>query len=948
VALLTLALLAVAELPAATIAGKVSSLEGAAVPGAQIVVQQGNSEFSMTVMTAEDGSYSLPSLPAGLYTIVVTKLGYANFTQENVAVQGEGETVELQFRLRPAEQQTVVRGVEELNPNLFYVKLDTNEITRDLNRRGADPQFVREFRAQENYFGAQYGSPMRTVEWARTRSSLAGFHGSLYEAHQNSRLNARNFFTAGKLRPWRRNEYGGSVGGPLASERLAFDFAVSQTRDNGYINGNALVPLASERVPLTTDPRTFALVDRLLDGYPDEYPNLPQVSLRQLNTNAIRDIRSTGFSTSLAFRPNETDQLVVEQRFLDSTEEPFEFVIGQNPVTFLRPQSVHLTYSHLFSPQTLLRLSQNFDRLSVFLDATDRYKNLLAPLGLDVVPEVSFGHDLTRLGPGASYPRRRVENRFQSLAELSQARGNHALTFGVLVSRLQTNDLQSDNNRGAFSFGRDFGRTAVENFLYGTPTSFLLAIGDLYRGFRNWELAYYLHDRIRVTPALTLSVGLRHEIVTAPTEVNHLTSIPFPTDANNLSPQFGFAWNPGRGRTVLRGGYTIAFSSIFPVLYQRVRFNPPAVQVISTDNPDLFDPLRGADLRRSGLNLISSDLVAPYAHLYNFGIERELPANLSVRVGYLGSRTIKLPVNAVSNRARPVPGIPTTTGTINDRRPDPRYLEISTMQNLSIAYFDALQVAVDKRISRGLTWNVRYTFSKAINSTGTQNFANISGTGHTSTIEDDIVGDLKSLEQFDTPHAVTIGYRYELPWGGQRGIVSWFAGGWKVSGTTTFKSGTPTHFHTGSDSPGFGNVDGVGGDRPNLRNPAILGTSLDHPDTVGSLLALDTCRRPGDPGYGERYMACAYLDTNVQPGGRGNLGFQTFRQDGISNWNVALERDFVPREPLTLRFRAEFINFLNHAQFEGPDDEMGFEPFGKIINTANRGRVMQLLLRLQF
>jgi hypothetical protein len=178
--------------------------------------------------------------------------------------------------------------------------------------------------------------------------------------------------------------------------------------------------------------------------------------------------------------------------------------------------------------------------------------------------------------------------------------------------------------------------------------------------------------------------------------------------------------------------------------------------------------------------------------------------------------------------------------------------------------------------------------------------------------------------------------------------VSWFAGGWKVSGTTTFKSGTPTHFHTGSDSPGFGNVDGVGGDRPNLRNPAILGTSLDHPDTVGSLLALDTCRRPGDPGYGERYMACAYLDTNVQPGGRGNLGFQTFRQDGISNWNVALERDFVPREPLTLRFRAEFINFLNHAQFEGPDDEMGFEPFGKIINTANRGRVMQLLLRLQF
>jgi hypothetical protein len=440
-------------------------------------------------------------------------------------------------------------------------------------------------------------------------------------------------------------------------------------------------------------------------------------------------------------------------------------------------------------------------------------------------------------------------------------------------------------------------------------------------------------------------------VVTAPTEVNRLTEIPFPTDANNFSPQFGFAWNPRRGKTVLRGGYGIAFGSIFPVLYQRARFNPPAVQVIFAAAPSLLEPLRNVELRKSGLNLISPDMVAPYSHLYNFGIEQALPAELSLRIGYMGSRTFKLPVIAVSNRARPVAGIPTTTGTINERRPDPRYLEISTAQNGTIAYFDALQVAVDKRARQGLTWNVRYTFSKAINSTGTQSFANISGAGHTSTVED-IVRDMKSLEQFDTPQALTIGYRYEFPWArGARGILSWFPGGWKLSGTTTFKSGTPTHFHTGSDAPGFGNVDGVGGDRPNLLNPKIRGKSLDHPDTVRTLLALDTCKRPGDPmypDYKEPYMSCAYLDTNVPAGGRGNLGFQTFRQDGINNWNVAVERDFAVREPVTLRFRSEFINFFNHPQFEGPDDEMAFDTFGKIINTANRGRVIQFLLRLQF
>ena len=934
--LLAVALLAVVEMRGATLEGKVSDLEGAAVAGAQIVVQQGNSDFSMTAVTAEDGSYSLPSLPAGVYTILIKKQGYADLTQENVALASGNETVQMEFRLRPAEQQTVVRGVEELNPNLFYVKLDTNEILRDLNRRGADAQFLREFRAQENYFGAQYGHPLRTVEWAKPRSTLAGFHGSLSEAHQNNGLNARSFFTVGELGPWRRNEYGGAVGGPLASDRLAFDFAWSQTWDVGFINGNALVPKKEDLLlPTSSDPRTRAVIAALLHAFPNQLPNLPDVTARQLNTNGHRDIRSIAFSTRFDYRPNTTDQLVVEQRFLDSTEEPFEFVLGQNPDTFLRPQSVHLTYSHPFSPQTLLRLSTNLDRLSVFLDVTERYRDLLSPLGIRVVPDISFGHELTRIGPGPSFPRRRVENRFPVSGEVSQVRGRHLLTMGLLISRLQTNDLQSDNNRGLFSFGRDFGRSTIENFLLGRPTSFLVSFGDLYRGFRNWELAYYFDDRIRVTPTLTLSLGLRHEVVTAPVEVNHLTPIPFPTDANNLSPQFGFAWNPGRGRTVLRGGYTIAFSSIFPVLYQRARFNPPAVSVISVDNPDLLDPLRGIDLRaaarpRSALNLISSDMVAPYSHLYNFGIERELPADLSLRVGYLGSRTIKLPVNAVSNRARPVPGIPTTTATINQRRPDPRYLEVSTVVNGSIAYFDALQIAVDKRTGKGLTWNVRYTFSKAINTTGTQSFANISGTGHTSTVED-IVRDMKSLEQFDTPHALTIGYRYEFPWGsGGRGILSWFPGGWKVAGTTTFKSGTPVHIHTGSDSPGFGNVDGVGGDRPNLLNPAILGKSLDHPDTSTSIWRRE------------------YFDTNIAPGGRGNLGFQTFRQDGISNWNLALERDVVLREPVTLRFRAEFINFLNHAQFDGPDDEMAFEPFGKIINTANRGRVIQLLLRLQF
>ena len=110
-ALALLAFLLPPAASAANLAGRVSNLEGAAVPGAEITVQQNDSDFATTARTGEDGSYSLPSLPPGVYTIVIKKQGFADLTQENVALEGGNEIVQLQFRLRPAEQ-TVVRGVE--------------------------------------------------------------------------------------------------------------------------------------------------------------------------------------------------------------------------------------------------------------------------------------------------------------------------------------------------------------------------------------------------------------------------------------------------------------------------------------------------------------------------------------------------------------------------------------------------------------------------------------------------------------------------------------------------------------------------------------------------------------------------------------------------------------------------------------------------------------------
>lgn len=918
---------------AESLQGRVSDADGSPIAGAQVIIRQPDAKLSQTAVTREDGSYLLESLTPGIYVVTIRKTGYAELIQEKV-VASVGEPLRLDLRLRSTREQAVAAGGQELNPNVFVVKLDANELTRQIYTRGVNSQLISEFQSQENYYGAPYGYSLRKVDMARPGALLKSFHGSIYETHQNSLFNARSFFTVGALPASRRNDYGASAGGPLFRSKASLFVAWSQAADSGSINGNVQAPTPSERLPRSSDPAVNTYIARWLQAFPAQLPNLPSVSPRQLNINAPRDVRSTAISARFDYRPGSADQFAVEQRFLDSTEHPFEPVIGQNPVTFVRPQSVHLTHTHTFSPSTVARVSYNFDRLAVLLDLTDRYKNFLAPLGISTVPEISFGKngDLQNLGPGPTFPRKRVENRFYFSPGLTHVAGRHTLSAGFLISRIQINDLQSDNARGVFDFVPDFGRTAVQNFLLGTPTDYKLNVGNLYRGFRNWEHAAYFQDVFRPRPDWTFSLGVRYEVMTAPTEVNRLTAIPYHTDANNFAPQFGLAWNPGRGKMVVRAGYGITFGTVFPLLYQRLRFNPPAVRVITVDNPSVVNPLGGSVLEKSGLNLISPDFVAPYTHVYTLAIETQLPGGLLLRTGYMGNRTFKLPWNVITNRARPVPGIPLSTKTVNDRRPDPRYLEIDTVTNGAIAYYDAAQISLDKRLSHGLSWSLQYTFSKAIN-TGDDTFVDV-GLGRHASMDGNIVGNLKGPEAFDTPHAVTLGYRYQLPWaGGRRLMPSVLLGGWRFLGTFTYRSGVPYMVHTGSDSPGWGNVDGVGQDNPNILNPKILGKSVSHPDTSQSILRRE------------------YFDTNITPGGRGNIGFNAFRLDGTNNLNFAMEKDFNLRGTgdrlPSLQFRTEFYNFLNHPQFDTYGAHLANDLFGKITNTVNRGRIVQFTLRLR-
>jgi hypothetical protein len=556
---------------------------------------------------------------------------------------------------------------------------------------------------------------------------------------------------------------------------------------------------------------------------------------------------------------------------------------------------------------------------------------VLLPEPNAVGPRVRLGFQIEELGPDSQFPINRAQNSFRYGAQVAHQRGKHALVFGGDFTRFQLNGIETNNQRGYLTFTNNFGRSAIENLRFGTPSTYEVTIGELSRGFRNWSGSAYIADRWRLNSRVQLSYGVLYGFVGAPTEIRNRDRMPFDCDCNNFSPRVSTAAQLGRG-WIMRAGGTISFAPVQPVTYQQIRNNLPLVRYVQVQNPDLLDPLGGIDLNAAAIRvsptLLSPDLTSPYSHQYNFSLEKRILDRYNLRLGYVGSRSFKLINSFVMNRANSVPGVPLTLETVDIRRPDQRYYETKEIVNAGNAYFDAAVVTFAIPAHRGVTASVVYTFSKAIDEGAdfTSTAANKDLLSNRSQWQYETLTDRRGLSNFDSPHSLLVDLAWQIP----AGRSPWLKG-WQLSGAALWKAGTPCTLFIGSDSPGFGNVDGGPSDRPNILDPSILGVTVGDPNTATSVLRRDRFAyiRPGDV--------------------RGSVGRNTFRKSPIANLNASLSRRWTftraGREWST-QFRAEAYNLANTPQFDEPQRNLSSPSFGRITNTLNDGRVFQLGLRL--
>ncbi len=815
---------------------------------------------------------------------------------------------------------------------------------------------IREFRVESNAYSAEFGRNSGGQINVLTKSGANTVQGSVFAFHRNDALDARNYFDTDEKPDFRRNQFGATLGGPIARDRTFFFLGYEALIERLGKTIGTVVPDDNARLGLL--PSGPVLVSPVVAPYLAEYPRANGPSLGQglagytfpfsqrLDEHFVQGRLDYNLGAGNQFFARYT---------LDDTDQFLPTDYPQFPRNFIsRNQFFTAEYQRVLSPSTLgtTRLGYSRTRIGQNVQA-----NTAASLPTFVATRESLGNidigGLRRFGPQTSGNLRLVQNVFAFQSDVVHTRGRHVLKAGALAEHYQDNMVNPTFSRGIFSFA-DLGA-----FLGNRPATFvgLTPEAQFDRYWRFTLFGFYVQDDIQLTPRLTLNAGLRYEFSTLPEEkygrdsalpdLSASEAVVGPLYENptytNLSPRAGVAWDVfGDGRTALRAGYGLYFNTNnhqnLIVTVTNPPFTPRPVIVGPTFPNPPFDRAGAISIRP-----IQFDLENPRVHIYNVNVQREIWGRAAVTVGYAGSRGQHLLRSGDVNLAQP-------TGTTADGRPfiaagTPRinraFSTIELKSSDGDSWYNALIFEVRRRFHQGLAVQSSYTFSKTEDTTQASTFFSDATNGTTSALPEFIPDYNRGLSEFDIRHNWVLNFTWALPFGnnlgGAKGAV---LGGWNLSGIWTMRGGNPlTVFVTTNRSRSQWNPS---------RGPGI---GQDRPDYA--------------PGYGPDNAVLGrpeqWFDPNafaLQPAGTfGNTGRGDFTGPNLRTLDMALAKSARFGESARLELRLEAFNVLNRANFGIPelrafagtrDDEPTLATLGRITTTVTSARQMQVGVRVSF
>ncbi len=883
------------------------------------------------------------------------------------------------------------------------------------------PDAVSEFKVQTNNFSAEYGRTGGAIINVSVKSGTNDFHGALWDYFRNTKLNAVGYFKPANGKPvFQQNQFGGAYGGRIIRNKTFFfvdyegtrrttrtlSFLTLPTLDqrNGIFKTAAGAPMPiknpytgevyADGVVPSAQISAFAkkvfsqLPAPTTSGFANNYQALPRVP----TTDNKGDVRADHYFNSRLvgfFRYSHREYNQVDNPTIPL---PLGNDASNGNVNIINKQGAGgVTYT--LSPTSIIE-----GRLGITKSIGGKFPiqiglpNMLDAYGipgLPTDPSIAGGLNTQTISGYAAMGRRTSTPQFQNplvvnpKINFSKIFSAHALKLGYELQTIHTDVLDFSPQYGADTYGGQFSASAgsssnniynIADFLFGTRSAYSLTnvFTAKYRQRMNF---FYLQDDWKVSPKLTLNLGVRYEYATPQWEDgNHLANYDLATqkpfyakdgdmfdralvhpDRNNWAPRVGLAYRLTQ-KTVIRSGFGVSYVHFNRLGGENLlAYNPPTVITTTINNPlpttaacapdvaltncfrntqagytpTMIDVSR-VNLQNVSLRYTPTDIRTGYVMSWHFTIQRELAKDLLFDIAYVGNRANKLVILGDVNQARPQN--PGENVALNARRPYQAFGEMEISYGAGFSDYHALQAKLEKRFTGGFYLLNSFTYSRAIdNASGHLEVFN----GDNSRVNFNNLPGEKGPGGYNQPLNSTTTVVYDLPYGrGRRfgsksnGFLDAILGGWRGTVINTMGSGLPVNLNYGPASQfSVSNL-------PSYR-----------PDVLGDPLAPESARNIDN--YFNKANVLIPVSAS-RPNPFGNAGRNSVRSYAIYQTGLGLHKDFnLGSEKRKLEYRTEFFNLFNKTNFQAPNSTASSSAFGTIRSTFP-ARIIQMALRLQF
>ena len=975
-----LPLLAWAQPDRSSLSGAVTDSAGARIPGASVRAIQVDTGVVRETGTSSQGIYALNGLPVGRYTVTFSKPGFSEVRVQQVE-QGVGQARTLDAQLSvnaaadtanveeelvrletanaqvgasieqrqladlplngrnwssltalapgaidngPSDQRTIRFAGHGLDDNDFlFDGVDAsgilNQAQKEYVRLAIPLDSIAEFQVQSQNFNADIGMTAGGQISVASHSGANGFHGGLFDFFRSDALDARSPFDGASADPFLLNQFGANFSGPVIHDETFF-----------YANYEGLRQrLGQTQIGLVPSPAAIAqagagspAIAALLAAYPkgtSQSAN-PQVWNYIAGANQV-DNEDSGM---LRLDHHFSDKTSAFLRY-NADDAVYSVPTGALNVlakTDTRLKNGVVELMHVFSPSLL-----NEARLGINQDIYHTGNISPAPFTVSVSNLSSLTGNSTTDGDGTT---------FTYMDDATWVHGRHILKFGAEIRRIDMN--QGNSASGTLTY------LSLNNFLADNLDSASYASLLPLKRLRKTQAYGYVQDEFKITPNLTLNLGLRYSFFNVFHETQN-RAIPFDLNTcggycpqgspftfprrGDLDPRAAIAW--AHGKTVLRVGAGIYHSDgqeddqNLPISNDVLRYT-----LSSVTSPGLGYPIAPFLAATTGV-VTPRDLYRQrkdmYVSAWTASIQRELPLHLVATGTYLGNKGTAILTTTDTNTVNPYTGAPP---------PYPQFGVVSWRGNDSNSTFEALQFNLRRQFQRGWLLSSNYMWSHSINDDGI-------GGGESDTPQNVFCRACeKASSDDDVRQVFNVSTVYELPFGhGRRwlsapGPARALLGGWQWSTIATARTGLPVN---------------VVINRANSALPDQFSVAVsERPDLVPGVPLVP----PGGPTPNNWINPAAFAIP--APGTFGDAGRNLVRAPGLWQADTALAKSAGITERVSLQLRAEVFNLFNRAQYGSPNANLSSPlSFGVITTPVNQGatgsgtpRQFQLAMRVSF